>query len=105
MMSPQLSSLQLELLKLFALNPSEADLIFVRKVLAAYFATKSDIASFSDLEQWFEKSTVQVIPPVDMPYPPTVEEPLSTEYKNLITEQSKNALATAVAKEEPLILE
>ena len=101
----QLSSLQLELLKSFALNPSDEDLIFVRKVLAAYFSTKSKAINANDLEEWFNKSSVEIITPKEIIHPPTIAEPLTNYHKSIISKQSKHALAKAVAKEEPLILE
>lgn len=36
----QLTPLQLELLKIYSFQPSEADLIAIKKMLAAYFAQK-----------------------------------------------------------------
>lgn len=105
MILQQLSSLQIELLKTFALNPSEDDLIFIRKVLAAYFSNKSKILSSNDLEEWLGKSSIQIITPTDVIHLPFVQEPLTEVHKNLMTTQSKNALADAIAKEEPLILE
>lgn len=105
MISTQLSSLQIELLKSFAFNPTEADLIFVRKFLATYFSSKMDAGSLPTYEQWFEKASIQFIPLDGDNYPSVVREPLTNEYKKMISTQSKHALAASIAKEEPLILE
>ena len=99
------SSLQLELLKTFALNPSEEDLIFIRKVLAAYFSSKSQELTAEDLEEWLAKSKIEIVSPEETELIPIVEEPLSKYHNTIISKSSKSALAKAIAKEEPLILE
>lgn len=38
--SKKLSELQLELLKIYSFNPTKADLIEIKKILANYFADK-----------------------------------------------------------------
>ncbi len=38
--SPKLSSLQLELLRVYSFNPSENELVDIKKMLAKYFANK-----------------------------------------------------------------
>lgn len=40
MQTQKLSSLQLELLKVYSFQPSDADLIAIRKLLATYFSNK-----------------------------------------------------------------
>jgi hypothetical protein len=40
MQPPKLSSLQLELLKVYSFQPSEEDLLAVRKLLATFFSDK-----------------------------------------------------------------
>ena len=40
MQNQKLSSLQLDLLKVYSFQPSEADLLAVRKLLATYFSDK-----------------------------------------------------------------
>lgn len=102
---PKLSTLQIELLKAFALNPSEEDLIFIRKVLGAYFSTKLQSDSTNELEDFFTKSSVKIIATTEAEHLPLVEEPTVVYHKTLSSNQSKNALAKAIAKEDPLILE
>lgn len=104
---PKLSTLQVELLKAFALNPSEQDLIFIRKVLVAYFSTKSESESESpnDLEDFFTKASIKIIATTEDEHLPLAEEPTVVYHKTITSNQSKNALAKAVAKEDPLILE
>ena len=102
---PKLSTLQVELLKTFALNPSEQDLIFIRKVLVAYFSTKSQPDSSNNLEDFFTKASIKIIATIEAEHLPLVEEPTVVYHKTITSNQSKNALAKAVAKEDPLILE
>lgn len=40
MQTPKLNSLQLDLLKVYSFQPSEADLLAVRHLLATYFSDK-----------------------------------------------------------------
>jgi len=102
---PKLSTLQIELLKAFALNPSEQDLIFIRKVLGAYFSAKLQPDSTNELEDFFSKASVKIITTPIQEQLPLAEEPTIIYHKTLTSNQSKNALAKAVAKEDPLILE
>ncbi len=65
MENQKLSSLQLDLLKVYSFQPSEADLLAVRKLLANYFSDKligkigqaveEKQISEADLERWLNE--------------------------------------------------
>lgn len=62
---PKLSSLQLELLKVYSFNPSEEDLVSIKKMLANFFAqklvskvdeqVKAKNITNDDLEKWLNE--------------------------------------------------
>jgi hypothetical protein len=58
-----LTSLQLELLKLFARDISESDLLEIKKFLVNYFAEKAmDLADQKwDSEDWNEKDEIKML--------------------------------------------
>ena len=63
----KLNELQLELLKIYSFNPSNEDLIEIKKILANFFADKltlnvqkaidSNNISDSDLESWLNEKS------------------------------------------------
>ena len=62
---PKLSNLQLELLKVYSFNPSEEDLVSIKKMLAHFFAQKlvskvdeqikAKNMTDDDLEKWLNE--------------------------------------------------
>jgi hypothetical protein len=62
---PKLSSLQLELLKVYSFNPSQEDLVSIKEMLANFFAQKlvnkvdeqikSKNITNDDLEKWLDE--------------------------------------------------
>lgn len=54
MVTQKLNALQLELLKVYALQPSEEDLLAIKKMLAGYFSNKL----VSKVQQSIEKHNI-----------------------------------------------
>ncbi|MEZ0541383.1 hypothetical protein [Fibrella arboris] len=65
MQTPKLSSLQLELLKVYSFQPSDEDLLAVRKLLATFFSDKlvgkvhqaidEQAITEADLDRWLNE--------------------------------------------------